>query len=356
VSWYHRALQRSQGLQAGSPSAWEQLMKTLLAPILHHKGIADVETTHDDNATEDHYVFRIQQHNEGKPEEADWCARNSYLNRTPKSFALIVGKADKTDGTYQSAGDAHFKRDSHTERYAYGIYRWAVATADSVAGNPPTVAAIDEDKACQISGGVQISGAGTDDPGIQEGDRIAYILDNRGMAVTFSGGGIPLKFGTATANAREGATSVAVTNDHTGAAHTVLLDNTPAGQTPNIDSGNKVLYGKADDGNFHCASDYTDDPVGTMRGRPDENIYSVAWRRHNESIGRLLPHYGAEPYPVLLGTGGTITHTHDPHELEIDPHQLSFTSQEVVSSVSFNAGDCILTGNTTSICVLAGAN
>jgi hypothetical protein len=348
-------------------------MKTLLAPILHHLGIADIETTHDDNATKDHYVFRIQQHNEGKPEEAEWCSPNVYENRTPKSFALIVGKPDETDGTYKSAGDASFKRDTHTKRYAMGTVRWATATADSVAGSPPTVQATDDEFGCQISGGIEISGS----TGIKSGDAVGYVIKNDGVPVTFGGSGALMKVGIANAHAREGATEVAVTNTLSSAVHTVKLMNTPAGKTPNINAGAQVGYLLAEDGNYWCVTDYTDDPVGTVKGwrlpiganRPAATATSPSlwisdagsWNWHSESGSRNVPNCGdAAPFQLIGDTGGTIEHTHGPHELEIDPHQLTFTSQTVVSAASLSADfeECRATANvtTTTVCVLAGVN
>ncbi len=369
MSLYHRVMQRVEGLKAGSPSMLGQLMNMLkLTPNLHQVGSIDAEQIHLDTATSQWYTLRVANHNEGPPEQATWCPPNVKANRTPKSWALIVGTRDGLDGTYNSAGDADFKRDAHVKRYLFGSVRWATATADSVG---MTVEATDNEFGCQIEGGIQISGGGT----ILENDDVAYVIQWDGTPVTFgggSGGSYLLKVGTANANAREGDTTVEVTNNTTSAVHTVNLANTPAGKTPNINAGATVVYGLADDGDYWCVSDYTDDPVGTVKGwrlplaanRPAATASSPAgwldggtgsWQWHAESASRNVPNCGDDvPFQNIGDTGGTVSHDHDPHVFTIPAHQLTFTQTTVVSSVSFNSGTCELSGVTTDICVLSG--
>lgn len=372
---YHRVLgQRVEGLKAGSASMVKALMDMLkLTRDLHQIGSIDVEATHDDNASADWYTLRVANHNEGRPEEARWCSPNVAQNRSPKSYAMIVGKANGLDGEYKSAGDADFKRDIHVKRYAMGTVRWATATADSEAGSPPTVQATDDEFGCQISGGIEISG----NTGIKSGDAVGYVIKNDGVPVTFGGSGAMMKVGLANAHAREGATEVAVTNTLSGAVHTVKLMNTPAGKTPNINAGAQVGYLLAEDGNYWCVTDYTDDPVGTVKGwrlpvganRPAATATSPplwisaagSWSWFDEASSRNVPNCGdAVPFMNIGDTGGTVTHDHDPHELSIPPHQLTFTSQTVVSAVDLTADfeNCQATANatTTTVCVLAGVS
>jgi hypothetical protein len=268
------------------------------------------------------------------------------------------------------AGDARFCGDIQCERYVMGTGRWAIATADSVAGTPadeeegteavsPNVEAIDEAFECQISGGVDISGSGFDDPGIAEGDRFAYIIDKEGRPITFKGGGgSRLKIGTATQSVRQNnlvwsATDQYVTgnvqNDITLATHVVRYLNTPYGQTPNVQIGAKVPYQQAEDGFYYCTGSYTDDPVGTIRANGARNFsYApTTWFRHEDSIGRVLPHYGEEPYLIFTDSGGTISHKHGAHDLSC-----LVQSVDVVTSFEADFETCIVTDCTTPICFL----
>lgn len=335
-------------------------MKMLqLTPHLHQEGSIDIEATHDDAAKAPWYTLRVQQHNEGPPEQARWCPPNTVANRTPKSYAVIVGKKD-ADGNEVSAGDVHLLRDCRTKRYAMGTVRWATATANSVAGNPPTVAISDSEHGCSMT--AEVAGAGTTDPGIKSGDKVAYVIEYDGTPVTFSGGRGLIKVGIALSNARQGGqtewsanpayTTLQVQHTLSGATHTVRLANTPAGQTPNVNAGATVIYALADDDAYWCLSDYTDDPVGTLRPQQILAIYSDAWERHEDSIGKNLPHYGEAPFPSFLGQGGRISHTHEPHAFTLGPHELTFSSVDVMTEGTFDPATCQFTG--TTVCVLAG--
>ena len=322
---YHRAINRTRGLKAGSPSAFEQLMNMLeLSPELHTKdATVDLESTHL-SAAIDNFVLRVRQHNEGAPDEETNCPE-SLIDRRPRSWGLMHDK-----------GDALFGRDTYHDRYAVGTIRLATATGTSVTASPYSYVPATEDiNGCDLN--IYFA---NDDLQFMEGDTVPYVIkmvtdddgQRSGQAWTFGGSGGGLRVATSTAKWADGSPDpyVNCTDNASGEAIVVRLPRTMPGD-PNVRSGAKVVYGRANDGLLYCVTDYMDDKIGTLK----PNKITIAefvpgWEYHADSAGRVHPNFLADDpdYSPLLNEFGEKTHTHDPHELN-----LQMATATVVSTI-----------------------
>lgn len=368
---YHKAIGPVRALDAGTPSAHEALMNMLGGTEdLDHQGRLNIELEHLPDASQHDYVLRVARRNFGKPQERTMSPREYLLSKRPASNALIVGaEPDQAHLPPKEAGDALFAHDARVLRYLDGSVRWATAVADSVAGNQatrlhPTVRIEDDEFGWEDDAVV----SGTwGNPGIKEGTPLLYLLMSDGTPAIYSGApsGL-LKIGTALENARQvgtqwtaspGYQQFNVRHNLTGETDVVRIAHSPYGMSPNVLATATLAYATGDDGNLWMVSDYSDLPVGSLVAQVVLPIWAEDnWPQHTPSQGRLLPHYleGEQPYPVFLGTGGTISHVHCDHEFTLDPHSVPSTCVEVVTGGTANFDTCVFTLSTSTVCVFGG--